>query len=904
MKTASRFRLALVTTLASCALVFAGCGDDDNDNDDEPDVVDDGGMGGDADAGMDDADSGMDDADTGSPDVDPDTDPDVDPDTDPDVDPGNTLADVAANAGRFETLLAAVEAANLGGLVSTQELTVFAPNDTAFQPLVDDGTIDTLLAEDPPDTLTGILSLHVLSGTTLAADLPVGEAFVDTFGGARVLVTNDGEGNVTYGGANVIATDITADNGVIHELDAVVLANETIPYIAANADGGTFDTLVAAITAAELAATLTGDGPFTVFAPTNAAFEALPEGALDNLLGDIDALTQVLLYHVVAQEIGSGDIAAGDTTVTTLAEADVTVNNTDGTITVGGATVVAPDIQASNGVIHGIDMVLMPPADTGNLVDELVADGRFTTLIEFAGTVPGLVDLLTAEGENTLFAPTDAAFAALDADTVAALEADVDLLASVLQYHAVLGDTLNSTEVLASSLITMANGIDAKVDADAGTIAGATIAETDIEATNGIIHVLDDVMTVPGTIADIATGDSMFDELVAALTAAELVAAVADEEAELTVFAPTNDAFTAIAAVTAELDVAVLTRILLSHVVEGRFDAAAVLAADSLTALSGATLAIDAEAGTIGGATIAATDIPASNGLVHVLSDVIVPADIPTVATDAGLFGTLLTAIEAAELGAALALPEGPFTVFAPTDAAFQPLVDDGTVATLLAEDPPTQLTNILLYHVVPGVFESGDVLAESLLPTLNGTFLKVDADALTVGGAALNIDNLDIFASNGVVHVVDAVIIPPGNIPEVAEAAGIFGTLLTAIEAAELGATLAGDGPFTVFAPSDTAFQPLVDDGTVATLLAEDPPATLTDILLYHVYTEGAVDAETAISLAGTSIVMANGDEAALVLTDDGLTIDGALISTTDIPASNGLIHIIDAVILPPEDL
>merc|ERR1712127_903490 len=125
--------------------------------------------------------------------------------------------------------------------------------------------------------------------------------------------------------------------------------------------GGSFETLVAAVTAADLVGTLSGDGPFTVFAPTNDAFAALPEGTVDSLLlpENVDQLTSILTYHVVPTDLPSDALVTGSVPTVNGAEVDVVVSD-DG-ITVNGANVVIPDVVASNGIIHAIDAVLLPP---------------------------------------------------------------------------------------------------------------------------------------------------------------------------------------------------------------------------------------------------------------------------------------------------------------------------------------------------------------------------------------------------------------------------------------------------------------------------------------------------------------------------------------------------------------
>jgi transforming growth factor-beta-induced protein len=172
------------------------------------------------------------------------------------------------------------------------------------------------------------------------------------------------------GTVQVIMTDIEASNGVIHVIDAVLLppmdeeepeALGTIPEVAAAAGG--FDTLLAAVGAADLAETLSGEGPFTVFAPTDDAFAALPEGTLEALLADIPTLTQILLYHVVSGAVFA-ETVVGLESATTVQGSDVMISVENGMVFLNGTVqVIMTDIEASNGVIHVIDAVLLPPAD-------------------------------------------------------------------------------------------------------------------------------------------------------------------------------------------------------------------------------------------------------------------------------------------------------------------------------------------------------------------------------------------------------------------------------------------------------------------------------------------------------------------------------------------------------------
>ena len=281
----------------------------------------------------------------------------------------------------------------------------------------------------------------------------------------------------------------------------------TIVDIAVGA--GDFNTLVAAVTAAGLAETLQGEGPFTVFAPTDAAFAALPEGTVEALLEDpAGALTDILLYHVVAGKVMSGDLSDG-MTAETVQGAPITVGIADGVVTINEATVVVADIEASNGVIHVIDAVILPPAEEeaaaeeapaelGTIVDIAVGAGDFNTLVA-AVTAAGLAETLQGEGPFTVFAPTDAAFAALPEGTVEALLEDpAGALTDILLYHVVAGKVMSgdlsdgmTAETVQGAPITVGI-VDGVV-----TINEATVVAADIEASNGVIHVIDAVILPP-----------------------------------------------------------------------------------------------------------------------------------------------------------------------------------------------------------------------------------------------------------------------------------------------------------------------------------------------------------------------------------------------------------------------
>jgi uncharacterized surface protein with fasciclin (FAS1) repeats len=256
---------------------------------------------------------------------------------------------------------------------------------------------------------------------------------------------------------------------------------------------GSFETLVAAVGAAGLVDTLLGPGPFTLFAPTDEAFAALPAGTVEGLLNDIPALTNILLYHVVSgAEVVSEEIVAGPVMMANGSPASLSV---DSGVMIENANVIEADWMGSNGVIHVIDSVILPPADPAGqtIVENLVAQGNFSTLVA-AVQAAGLVDTLNSAGPFTLFAPTDAAFAALPEGTVAALLNDIPTLTDILLYHVVSGAQVLSTQVTAGP-VTMANGSSATLSTDGGVkIDEANVTGVDWISSNGVIHIIDSVI--------------------------------------------------------------------------------------------------------------------------------------------------------------------------------------------------------------------------------------------------------------------------------------------------------------------------------------------------------------------------------------------------------------------------
>ena len=476
--------------------------------------------------------------------------------------------DIPANAqatGVHDSLVAALAHTNLvAALQADGPFTVFAPTDAAFAAAgIDLADFDT---DEENNTLADILLYHVYNGSVAAADVTDGLT-VEMLNGddATFAVTN---GNVVVESANVTTADVIASNGIIHVIDAVMMppvdvVEPTLNIPETAQSTGVHGSLVAALAQAGLVETLQGDGPFTVFAPTDEAFAA---AGIDLSTFDTPeenaTLSDILLYHVYSGAVASSAVTDG-LAVTMVNGDKATFSVANGVVSVGGANVTGADVATTNGIIHVIDKVLMPPPGdicynvithtivagasnvecnsymyvenysmmgqtiTGcyNTVTHAVANisqvqcngymwtpavsiamtaGATTihTSLVAALTVADLVTTLSGTDEYTVFAPTDAAFAAagIDLDSFTT-DAEIAVLADILLYHVVAGTTMSGDLADGVNTVTAANGdtLDITVSSTGVTVGASNAAVTlaDVPASNGVIHVIDAVLTPP-----------------------------------------------------------------------------------------------------------------------------------------------------------------------------------------------------------------------------------------------------------------------------------------------------------------------------------------------------------------------------------------------------------------------
>jgi transforming growth factor-beta-induced protein len=566
---------------------------------------------------------------------------------------------------------------------------------------------------------------------------------------------------------------------------------------------GQFDILIGAVLAADpaVAATLSHNGQNTVFAPVDAAFEAV--GITEENVDEIDQafLTEVLLYHVVKGRRAANSVLKSKQLRTLQGGL---LLQSGGVLADGlgrPANIIVTDVEASNGIIHAIDAVVLP-FEAPTLVDlviELNSNtnspyfGQFDVLIgAVLAADPIIVATLSYPKQRTVFAPVDAAFEAIGVTEENVGDLDPEFLTGVLAYHVTNGRR-TSQSVVRAKKIRMAQG--GFLQQDSGVLIDglgreANIIATDLMAKNGIIHVIDSVVLPfeAPTLVDLAielnsnTNSPYFGEfdiLIGAVLAADpAIVATLSARGQRTVFAPVDAAFEGIG-ITEEnvgtLDPQFLAEVLAYHVTNGRRTSQSVVRSKKIRMLQKGFLQQDSGVLTDGlgrKANIVATDLMAKNGIIHAIDNVVLPFEAPTIVDLAvelntnenspyfGEFDILIGAILAADPAVLdLLTARGQRTVFAPVDSAFEAL---GITEENVGDLDPAFLTDVLAYHVTKGRRTAKTVLKKKSLSTLQGEALLQNSGVLTdVLGRTSNIIVTDLMAKNGIVHAIDTVVLP-----------------------------------------------------------------------------------------------------------------------------------------------
>ena len=483
------------------------------------------------------------------------------------------------------------------------------------------------------------------------------DTFNVTLSPTEILVMPNDPMNPYWNSACSGCTDPTAlnfDSTATFDDGSCIYSNPTIYDVVVGSSDHTL--LEVAIDSCGLGGTLSGSGPFTLFAPTDAAFNALPTGTLAALLNDVPLLTNILLHHVVGDSVMSGMLSNGQV-VTTLLNTDVTVTINSSGVYIDNALVTVADIIADNGVVHVIDAVLLPnpgctdpnatnydPAaiiDDGscvyatNTVYDVVVTSADHSVLEIGIDTCGLDGYLSGPGPFTLFAPTDAAFNALGPVTLLALLADLPQLANILKHH-VVADSVMSGMLSNGQIITTLLGTDVTVTiTPSGVfIDNAMVTVADIVADNGVVHVIDAVLLPPApvsnTVYDIISSSTDHTTLNLAIDTCGL-AGTLKGAGPFTVFAPTDAAFNALPSGTLAAllnDLPQLTNILQHHVVGDSVMSGMLSNGQLVTTLLGTdvTVTINSSGVYIDNAMVTVADIVADNGVVHVIDAVLLPS--------------------------------------------------------------------------------------------------------------------------------------------------------------------------------------------------------------------------------------------------------------------------------------
>jgi len=417
-------------------------------------------------------------------------------------------------------------------------------------------------------------------------------------------------------------------------------------------------TLVAAVVAGDLADTLSSAGPFTVFAPTNEAFSALPAGVLESLMKPQQKkeLVDILTYHVLPEKVLSTDLKPFQA-VKTVEGKPLHVTKFGGRVRVGSSleskdlrNVIKADNLASNGVVHIIDGVLLPPAPPlKNIVDLAASTADLSTLVA-ALTAGKLTGALSGTGPFTVFAPTNEAFAKLPKATLNHLldPKNIKELDAVLEYHVISGAAVFKADLKADQNVTTLEGqrLEIKKTTSGEVYVGtscsnqAKVATADVAASNGVVHIIDSVLTllITPNIVQLAERTPDLSTLVSALVAGDL-ADTLSSAGKFTVFAPTNEAFKALPAGTLATllkpqNKAKLVDILKYHVLPEQVLSTQLKPFQAVKTVEGKLLHVQEWGGKVHvGPSLLSKDLNnvvkadnvASNGVVHIIDGVLLP---------------------------------------------------------------------------------------------------------------------------------------------------------------------------------------------------------------------------------------------------------------------------------------
>jgi len=839
------------------------------------------------------------------------------------------IVSVDMNLGRLEELVLLAQLETL--LSSTGPWTLLAPTDQAWTRLV---SLETLTNPDYRVHLRTTLAAHVAQGLFVSTNLTQELTMLDQ---SRVTVDGLTVTSAANDMATIEAVDAVGTNGVVHTIDTVLLPIGWTLSLVDMVDDS-YPTLASLLTRANLDDALE-EGEFTLLIPTEAAFADVPTEIMNQLNTNDDFLRQILEYHVIPGVRSSLALETGSLPTLQGSDVMVLVDNL-GFIEFDDVPVVFTDILAANGIAHEIESVLVPRTFQTAPTEPPVDVTEFPTLSPPTESLRDIVRqesnlgalhsaLIRAnmdlEDDVTLLAPTNDAFTAAASALPGALftrllsPGGVNHLRTLINLHLSSGTTLLQDGTILVPLL--GSNLTVSMDDTATIIQGpinfASVASRSLRGTNGIIYPIDTIL-VPRSLTmdviDLAVSAGDFTTLTTLVVRAGLEDTLRDAFKGFTILAPTDAAFGRLpsaASVRLNNDDMYLREVLSYHVLPELFPSELLTDNQMVTTLQGddVTFAIEGSNVLVNDVVVTAADLVASNGLVHVLEDVLLFTQVmePTsnlrqvVDDDTSLNG-LRQAIAVANAGSILERA-GPLTLFAPTNAAFA-LLDQRFFALLLMPPYVVHLRELLRMHISSRNVYTAATLQDGLvietLREADNLTVSIESESVMVASAVNSgaVIEADLLGTNGVVHKINQVLLPLAlsqNLLEVAGSRSNLNAMASLVVTAGLEETLTNASlASTILAPTDLAFAGL--DPSIVGRFNEDL-SLLRDVLLYHVIPE-VLPYELFQS---GNLTSANGILSVLV---EGffVRINGVIIAEADFIARNGIVHIIGEVLLPPE--
>ncbi|XP_030217501.1 periostin isoform X2 [Gadus morhua] len=516
--------------------------------------------------------------------------------------------------------------------------------------------------------------------------------------------------------------------------------------------------------ASSIAEELSGKGSFTMFAPSNDAWEELDPLVKAALVSNVNVeLFNALHYHMVNSRLLTKDLKNSMTLTSMYNELGLYINHySNGIVTVNCARIIHGNQVATNGVVHVVDRVVSTVSST--IKDTLEVDDDLTSFSTLA-LASGMMEKLGEPGQYTLFAPTNRAFEKLGSGYLERIMGDQKIMSALVNYH-LLNSVQCGEAIMMGTVYETAEGSSLQIgcDGDRLTVNGITmVLKKDIVTTNGVIHLIDQVL-VPDSAKEVmelvGENQSTFSDMVAELG----LSAALGPGTEYTLLAPVNTVFTDEVMRT---DQTLLKETLENHILKLKVTLSELYNGQQLETLFGNLLRvfIYRTAVCIENACMLRGGKEGSNGALHLMRSLIKPArrSMYEILVADGRFRVFLSLMESAGLTQMLE-QEGSYTVFAPTDDAFNGLSEEDL--TLLTGDV-NALRTILLYHFSNGVFINGGLEGgvTNLLKTLQGQNLQVLSVNNSIHVNSVDVPDNDLMATNGVVHVVKNILYP-ANIP------------------------------------------------------------------------------------------------------------------------------------------